>query len=114
MQDDVVRGFAEACRLGDIAALRAALEADAVAVCDGGAVPMTPLHGAAEVARLAAVLLCGQPDTELTVEAVNGRAGLALRRAGRAVAVVAVRTADTKIAALWFVLSPAKLRRWHR
>ncbi len=34
--DDVVRRFGEACQLGDIVALRAALDADAIAVCDGG------------------------------------------------------------------------------
>jgi ketosteroid isomerase-like protein len=115
--EDVVRGFAEACRLGDVAALRAALAADAVAVCDGGGrVPaaLGPVHGAGDVAQLVAVLLCGQPDADLAIEAVNGRAGLALRRAGRALAVVAVEAVDTRIAALWIVLNPAKLRRWHR
>ncbi|GAA4672091.1 siderophore-interacting protein [Phytohabitans rumicis] len=115
--DDVVRGFARACQLGDIAALRAALDAAAIAVCDsGGRVPatMSPTHGAEDVARLAAALLCGPPDTELTVEAVNGRAGLALRRAGQAIAVVAVETVDAKVTVLWVVLNPAKLRGWHR
>jgi RNA polymerase sigma-70 factor (ECF subfamily) len=115
--DDVVRRFTEACLLGDIAALRAALDADAVAVCDGGGlVPaaMGSIHGAEDVARLVAVLLCGQPDTELTIEAVNGRAGLALRRAGRAIAVVGVQATDTKVTVLWIVLNPAKLRGWHR
>jgi hypothetical protein len=115
--DDTVRRFAEACQLGDIATLRAVLDADAVAVCDGGGlVPaeLGPVHGADDVARLAAALLCGQPDAELTIEAVNGRAGLALRRAGRAVAVVAVKEIDAKVAVLWIVLNPAKLRGWHR
>jgi hypothetical protein len=60
------------------------------------------------------VLLCGQPDAELTIEAVNGRAGLALRRAGRAVVVVGVTAVDSKIAILWIVLNPAKLHRWDR
>jgi len=115
--DDVVRGLSEACLLGDVGAIRAALDADAIAVCDGGGlVPaaMGPVHGAEDVARLVAVLLCGQPDTELTIESVNGRAGLALRCAGRAVAVVAVKAVDAKVAVLWIVLNPAKLRGWHR
>ena len=120
MQDrheDVVRRFAEACQLGDIAALRAALDADATVVCDsGGLVPTAvgPIPGAQDAAHLVAVLLCGQPGTELTIEAVNGRAGLALRRGGQAIAVVAVETAGTKVTVLWIVLSPAKLRSWHR
>jgi len=37
-----------------------------------------------------------------------------LRRAGRALAVVAVDTADTGITGLWIVLNPAELDRWHR
>jgi hypothetical protein len=115
--DDVVRRFAEACQLGDIAAVRAALKADAVVACDGGGVvpaALGPIRGAEDVAELVAVLLCGQPDTELTIEAVNGRAGLALRRAGQALAVVGVKVADARVAVLWIVLNPAKLRGWHR
>ena len=115
--DDVVRTFAEACQLGDIAALRDVLDADATAVCDGGGlVPaaLGPVHGAEDVAQLAAVLLGRQPDAELTIEAVNGRTGLALRRTGRAVAVVAVGTVHSKVTELWIVLNPAKLGGWHR
>ena len=115
--DDVVRGFAEACRLADISALRAALAADAIAVCDGGGlVPASAgtVHGAQDVARLVTALLARQPGTELSVEAVNGRAGLALLRDGRAVAVIGITVADTKVAALWIVLNPAKLSGWHR
>jgi RNA polymerase sigma-70 factor (ECF subfamily) len=113
----VVRRFAEACQLGDIAALRHGLDANAIAVCDGGgAVPaaLGPVYGAHNVAQLAASLLCGHPDAELTTEAVNGKAGLALRRTGRAVAVVGVGTAGSKVTAVWIVLNPAKLRGWHR
>jgi RNA polymerase sigma-70 factor (ECF subfamily) len=115
--DSAVRGFAEACRLGDPAALRTALEADAVAVCDGGgSVPAVPgsIRGATDVADLVADLLCGRPGTELTIEAVNGRAGLALRRGGQALAVIAVKSAGTRVAVLWIVLNPAKLTGWHR
>jgi hypothetical protein len=115
--EKVVRRFAEACQRADVAAVRAALDADAVAVCDGGgAVPaaLGPIYGAVDVAQLAAALLSAQPDTELTVEAVNGRPGLALRRDGRAVAVVAVKVAGGRVAAVWIVLNPAKLRGWHR
>jgi hypothetical protein len=115
--DEVVRRFAEACQAGDVAALGSVLDSDAIAVCDGGGlVPaaLGPVHGAEDVAQLVEVLLCGQPDAELTVEAVNGRAGLALRRAGRAVAVVGVTVADTEVTVLWIVVNPAKLGSWHR
>lgn len=111
--DAVVGRFADACRRGDIAAVRACLDPDAVAVCDGAG-PVGPVHGAEDVVELVAVLLCGQPDSRLTIEAVNGRTRLALRRAGRAIAVVGVTVADARIAILWIVLNPAKLRGWHR
>jgi RNA polymerase sigma-70 factor (ECF subfamily) len=114
-RDLLVRGLAAACRRGDLDGLRAVLDADATAVCDGGGVvpAIGPVHGAGDVARLAAVLLRERPGVELTVEAVNGGPGLALRSAGRAVAVVAVDTAGTGITVLWIVLNPAKLHRWH-
>jgi len=110
--DDVVRGFAEACRRDDVAAVVAALDADVVAVCDGGGLGV--VHGAEDVTWLVIGLLCGRPDTELTVESVNGQAGLAVRRAGRAVAVVGVEAAGTTVTGLWIVLNPAKLRGWTR
>jgi hypothetical protein len=116
-RDDAALRFAEACRLGDADALRASLAADAIAICDGGGlvpVPTGPIHGARDVARLAAALLCGQPDTELTIEAVNGRPGLALRRGGHAVAVVGIEATGAGVTVLWFVLNPAKLRGWRR
>jgi RNA polymerase sigma-70 factor (ECF subfamily) len=113
--EDVVRRFAAACRQGDIRSLLAELDADAVAVCDhGGGQPRTDglVRGGVAVARLIAVL-CGGPGTEVTLEAVNGRAGLAVRRAGRATAVIGFRVAE-KITVLWVVLNPLKLQGWHR
>lgn len=115
--DQVVRRFAEACRREDVTALTAVLAVDAVATCDGGGLvpgPDGPVRGAADVARLVMALLCGQAGDELTVESVNGRTGLALRRGSRAVAVVGAGTAGAKITTLWIVLNPAKLGGWHR
>ncbi|WBB75858.1 nuclear transport factor 2 family protein [Micromonospora sp. WMMD1128] len=112
--DDAVRRLAAACRDGAVAAIGAALHPDAVAVCDGGGrvpAPAGPRHGAAEVARLLRALL---PGTQVTVESVNGRAGLALRQAGTAVAVIAVSRTEDAAAVLWVVVNPAKLRGWHR
>jgi RNA polymerase sigma-70 factor (ECF subfamily) len=116
-RDDLVHGFAEACRTGDIVVLCDILDADVIAVSDsGGQVPAMPgvIHGAQDVARLAAVLLCESGDEELSVQAVNGRAGLAVRRSGRAVAVVGVDGSAAGITALWIVLNPDKLCGWHR
>jgi ketosteroid isomerase-like protein len=113
--EEVVRRFTAACRAGDVAALRSLLHRDAVAVVDtGGPGPTTtgPVSGE-DLVELLAVLLGGGPGAELTVEAVNGGTGLALRRAGRAVAVVGLTVADGGIAVLWAVLNPVKLLGWH-
>lgn len=115
--DDVVRRFVEACQLGDVGAVWAVLDDDAIAVCDGGGLVSTvtnPVHGAENVARLVMVLLGRQPDADLTVESVNGQPGLALRRAGQAIAVVGITVAGTMVAILWIVLNPTKLRGWHQ
>ncbi|MEU4241772.1 siderophore-interacting protein [Actinoplanes sp. NPDC026619] len=108
---DVVCDFAEACRSSDLAGIRAALDADVVAICDG----VGSVSGAPAVARLVLELLCGRPDTSLTLESVNGSEGLALWSvSGQALAVVAVDLVAARIIALWIVLSPAKLRGWRR
>ncbi|MEV4575721.1 hypothetical protein AB0K16_20990 [Nonomuraea jabiensis] len=115
--DRVARRFAAACDLGDTAALRAVLAADAIVVSDGGGklrAPVRPTYGADAVARFVTSLLAGRPATEVAAESVNGRTGLVLRQAGRAVAVVGVSVAGAEITAVWIVLNPDKLRRWHR
>jgi hypothetical protein len=114
--DEAVRRLTEACGLADAGAVRAALSADVVVVCDGGGVvpaPLAPVHGAGDGAELIAAVL-GQAGTELSIESVNGRAGLALRRAGRVIAVVTVEVVRARIATVWIVLDPAKLSGWHR
>ncbi|MFB4319274.1 hypothetical protein [Actinomadura sp. 21ATH] len=115
--DRVARRFAAACEAGDTAALKAVLAADAIVVSDGGGkvrADARPTHGADAVARFVADLPAGRPRTDLTAESVNGRTGLVLRRAGRAVAVVSLSTAGDEVTAVWIVLNPDKLRRWHR
>jgi hypothetical protein len=111
--DDVVRRLAAACRAGDVEAIGAVLSPGAVAVCDSGGrvpAPVRPLRGAGEVTWLLRTLL---PETDLAVQSVNGRAGLVLRRSGRALAVIAVTCDQDHVAALWVVLNPAKLRGWN-
>ncbi|GAA1281855.1 hypothetical protein Psi02_38010 [Planotetraspora silvatica] len=115
--DRVARRFAAACGTGDVAALKAVLAAEALVVSDGGGKLRTsvrPTYGADAVARFIAALLAGPPDILVTIESVNGRTGLALRRAGRAVAVVSVSVAGDEVTAVWIVLNPDKLHRWHR
>ena len=111
--DDVVRSLAVACQQREIDALRAALDGHALGVCDSaGLLPGMPdtVQGPNAVAQLLATL-CWQPDTEVTIEAVNGQPGLAVRCAGRAVAVIDVLVAEQVV--LWIVINPAKLNAWH-
>ena len=111
--DDVVHRLAAACRQRDIVALHAALDRHVLAVCDtGGRLPgaTDTVQGPTGVAQVLAGL-CWQADTELTIGAVNGQPGLAVRCAGRAVAVIDVLVAEQVV--LWIVLNPAKLDAWH-
>jgi hypothetical protein len=113
-EDDVVRRLATACHTGHVPAIEAVLDSDAIAICDSGGhgpAPILPVHGAADIARLLHSLLSG---SGLRVESVNGRAGLVVRRAGQANAVIAVTCAGERALTLWVVLNPAKLQAWHR
>jgi len=108
----VVRRFATACGNRSSAALRLLLAPEAVVISDGGgkvAAALTPVRGADAAARCVTDLL---PDAAVTVEAVNGQAGVVLRRAGAVVAVVSLSVAGAKVAAVWIVLNPDKLRHW--
>ncbi|MGW2155773.1 hypothetical protein [Nonomuraea sp. NPDC001699] len=112
----VARRFAAACQAGDTEALREVLAADATVVSDGGGkvrVAVRPTYGADAVARVVTALLIDQPGTEPAIGSVNGRTGLVLRRAGKAVAVVSVSVAGAEVTAVWIILNPDKLQRWH-
>ncbi|WP_440071086.1 hypothetical protein [Streptosporangium sp. OZ121] len=114
--DRVARRFAAACQAGDTEALREVLAADAIVVSDGGGkvrVAVRPSYGVDAVAQVVTALLIDQPGTDLAIGSVNGRAGLVLRRAGKAVAVVSVSVAGAEVTAVWIVLNPDKLQRWH-
>ena len=46
------------------------------------------------------------------MEQVNGRSGIVLRRAGETLAVLVLAVTEAKVAAVWIVLNPDKLRHW--
>ncbi|MEV1244269.1 hypothetical protein ACIBO2_37165 [Nonomuraea sp. NPDC050022] len=111
----VARRFAAACQAGDTEALREVLAADAIVISDGGGkvrVAVRPTYGAEAVTRVVTALLIDQPETEPAIGSVNGRTGLVLRRAGKAVAVVSVSVAGAEVTAVWIILNPDKLQRW--
>jgi RNA polymerase sigma-70 factor (ECF subfamily) len=114
--DRLVRRFAAACESGDARVLESFLAADVVLVSDSGGwalAPLRPVHGSADAARIVAHLLTSRPGADLTVEFVNGRSGLVVRRGGRAEAVLGLDVADRRVTELWIVLNPDKLTRWH-
>jgi hypothetical protein len=114
--DAVVHRFVTACRAGDAGAIRSLLAPEVVAVSDGGGrvvTALSPVRGPELVARSVAELLrLLSPDIALSVEAVNGGPGVVLRGAGGVLAVVSLRVAGAKVAAVWIVLNPDKLGHW--
>jgi RNA polymerase sigma-70 factor (ECF subfamily) len=104
-----------------VAALRSGqverlLAPGAVLVSDGGgqvAVPLQPVHGAGEIARVITVH-CTRPGADLSVERANGRPAIVVRRSGQAQAVLCLDVADEVVTHLWLILNPAKLTAWHR
>ncbi len=113
--ESIAHEFATACGAGSVGALRSMLAPQAVVVSDGGgqvAAALRPVRGADAVARCVTELLSLQPGTALTVQAVNGQAGVVQRRAGEVVAVVSLTVTGAKVAAVWIVLNPDKLRHW--
>jgi RNA polymerase sigma-70 factor (ECF subfamily) len=115
---DLARRLAGACAECDLPAVEALLSPDVMALCDSGglvAAVREPVLGVADVAVFTLSVLGGRTGAHLTVESVNGHPGIAMRRTdGTAVAVVAVACAGNAITGLYIVLSPAKLRGWHR
>lgn len=111
----VVHRFATACRAGSAAAIRGLLAPEVISVSDGGgqvAAALSPVRGVEQVARSVADLLGRHREPALTVEAVNGQPGVVVRSVGGVVAVMSFRVAGAKVAAVWIVLNPDKLRHW--
>jgi RNA polymerase sigma-70 factor (ECF subfamily) len=116
-QDAVVRAVGRACREGDGALLASLLCAQATAFVDGGGkirAPDRPVHGGRQVARTLLTLLARRPRTTLSAQSVNGRTGLVVRYERRVAAVVCLDVADHRVAHVWVILNPDKLRSWNR
>ncbi|MFI1097582.1 RNA polymerase sigma factor SigJ [Streptomyces sp. NPDC020917] len=111
----VVRAFRRAWEARDIAALVDLLAPDATATGDGGGLVtavLRPVEGAAAIARFYLERpgpAAGLAFVECTV---NGQPGLAVRRGGVTVSVMAFAVAGDRIQHIWAVLNPDKLRPW--
>jgi RNA polymerase sigma-70 factor (ECF subfamily) len=116
-QDAVVRAVGRACLEGDGELLASLLCAQATAFVDGGGkirAPDRPVHGSRQVARTLLTLLARRPRTTLSAQSVNGRTGLVLRYERRVAGVICLDVADHRVAHVWMILNPDKLRSWNK
>ncbi|HLU55640.1 MAG TPA: RNA polymerase sigma factor SigJ [Pseudonocardia sp.] len=111
----LVRAFKRAWEAKDLHALITILDPGAVAVADGGgrasALP-DPLEGGERIAHACVEWASRAPELELVETTVNGQPGLLGRLGGVPVAVWAFAVADGRIARIWAVRNPEKLRAW--
>jgi RNA polymerase sigma-70 factor (ECF subfamily) len=107
--------FLHACALGELDGLLAMLSADAVAWSDGGgkaSAAIRPVVGAARVAAFMRGLMRRRPpDAQVEFAEINGRMGVLIRADGAVVVAVSAAVEDGKVAALWLMRNPDKLRR---
>ncbi|MGQ4386275.1 RNA polymerase subunit sigma [Streptomyces sp. SAS_270] len=105
-----------ACVTGDGELLTSLLCPDATAFFDGGGkvrASTGPVHGCRPVADSLLTLVAPSPHTTLTTHSVNGRTGLVARYGGRVAAVISLDVSDDRVAQVWVMLNPDKLRSWN-
>jgi RNA polymerase sigma factor (sigma-70 family) len=111
-QRRVVQAFFSAARSGDLGALVAVLDPDAVLRADGGASRpevSALLRGSAEVARRAAMF--NQPAVAIHHVLVNGAAGAVVTSGGEPISVMGFTISGGRIAEIDILLDPVRLRR---
>lgn len=113
--EKLVAPFLAALRNGSLETMLAHLSENVVLVADGGAKPgalLRPLHGAETVARamLAAMRKHGGAEAEIRRATINGLPGLVRFHDGRAQAVLAFGVTGGRIAAVFVISNPEKLR----
>jgi RNA polymerase sigma-70 factor (ECF subfamily) len=113
--DETTYRFATACRDGDVVALRGLLAPDAVIITDGGGNVdgvVEAVRGRQHVAGWVAEVLARHPGGCVSIEDVNGRRGVVLRRSGRVMGVASLDVGTDGVRAVWLVLNPSKLQQW--
>jgi len=115
--DAVVAAFAAACRAGDLAALTAALDPQAVLRSDGGGkvtAARNPVHGADRVARFLLGAARARPHLDVEEQDTADGLGFALWDQGRIVGVVTVDVAGGLVTGVRMMLNPDKLSLWNQ
>ncbi|MEU0831704.1 RNA polymerase sigma factor SigJ [Streptomyces sp. NPDC005969] len=111
----IVRDFKRAWEAKDIDALIGLLDPDACAIGDGGGLvnaELRPVEGDGQVARYLVDLISRAPDMTILESTVNAQAGLTVQQEGVTVAVFAFDVTGDRIAHIWAVRNPEKLRPW--
>jgi RNA polymerase sigma factor (sigma-70 family) len=115
-QASVVGDFRRAWEAKDIGALIGLLDPGATLVADGGGQATAALHpveGREQVARHLADLVSRAPGRLTLLErTVNGQPGLVAQQDGVTVTVFAFGVAGDRVARIWAVRNPDKLRPW--
>ncbi|MFJ7906720.1 RNA polymerase sigma factor SigJ [Kitasatospora sp. NPDC096204] len=114
-QAGLVRRFKEAWEARDITALIALLAPDATMTADGGGLAgaaLRPVRGSERIAQYLIHIADKAPGLTLLERTVNGRPGLVARHGGLTATVAAFEPADGRIARIWAVRNPEKLRPW--
>lgn len=113
--DRVVAAFGAAVASGDLTALVSVLDPEVVLRSDGGGVVSAarrPIVGADKVARALLGLLEKNPDAEIETRQTTDGAGFVVRQAGQVVTVVNLNVVAGRVADVWAVVNPEKLRTW--
>jgi RNA polymerase sigma-70 factor (ECF subfamily) len=111
----VVRSFKHAWQTGDVEALVALLDPNAVAIGDGGGIVTAlkrPLVGADWIVKAFTQLGKDQPAMELRETVVNGELGLTVLAGDELLAVVSLAVSDGRIQRIWAMRNPEKLSAW--
>ncbi|MFE6698706.1 RNA polymerase sigma factor SigJ [Streptomyces sp. NPDC057718] len=114
---DAVRRVKEAWENKDIAALVDLLDPAAVMTADGGGLVGTalrPIEGGSRIAQYMVAIADKAPGLELLECPVNGEPGLVARHDGVVVTVASFDVAEARVARIWVVRNPEKLRPWAR
>ena len=115
-QAGIVRHFKQAWEAQDINALLGLLDPDATVIADGGglaAAALHPIEGAGQIAHYLTDLMARAAGNLTMLErTVNGQPGLVAQQDGITVTVFAFDVADDRIAHVWAVRNPEKLRAW--
>ncbi|MDX2733267.1 sigma factor [Streptomyces sp. PA03-2a] len=115
--DAVARALRAACVAEDAVLLESMLCPHATAVFDGGGKVRTrvrSVRGPQQVARSLLTVLGPHPRTTVAAQSVTGRTGMVVRYEQRVVAVISLDVAGDRVAHVWAVLNPDKLRRWNQ